>query len=170
MPNRAASDADLRQVVDQHASGVYRVARAIVRDDALADDVVQETMVKAWRYGPRDDDGQIPKAWLYKVARNAAISLLRRRREDLRDPSTMGETIDGGASTDRTVEGRLQLEDLWDAMATLQPEARTLIALREVDGLSYEDIAETLDLPLPTVKTRLFRARRDLKVALKEWR
>jgi len=63
-----------------------------------------------------------------------------------------------------------QLDELWEAMRHLDEDARVLIALKEVDGLSYDEIAETLGLPLSTVKTRLFRARRQLKDALKEWR
>ena len=65
---------------------------------------------------------------------------------------------------------RAQLEELWEALTHLDEDARALIVLKEVDGLSYEEIAATLELPLPTVKTRLFRARNALKDALKEWR
>lgn len=160
---------DLRAVVDRHADAVYRVARSIVHDPGLADDVVQETMVKAWRNSPVGPGEEIPRAWLMRVARNTAISLLRTRREDLHGPDTMPEGP-GGVSTTRTVEGRVQLDDLWDAMRGLDEDARALIVLKEVDDLSYEEIAATLDLPLSTVKTRLFRARRALKEAMKEWR
>lgn len=160
---------DLRAVVDRHAAAVYRVARSIVHDPALADDVVQETMLKAWRQSPVGPGEEIPRNWLLKVARNTAISLLRTRREDLHGPDTLPEGP-GSVSTTRTVEGRAQLDDLWKAMARLDEDARALIVLKEVDHLSYEEIAATLDLPLPTVKTRLFRARRALKDAMKEWR
>lgn len=163
------SEAQLRAVVERHAASVYRVALTIVHDPALADDVVQETLLKAWRKAPVGDDGQIPKAWLMKVARNTAISLLRVRREDLHGPDTLPDD-GGGIEIPRTVEGRAQLEELWEALRHLDEDARTLIVLKEVDALSYEEIAATLDLPLPTVKTRLFRARKQLKDALKEWR
>jgi RNA polymerase sigma-70 factor, ECF subfamily len=160
---------DLRAVVDRHADAVYRVARSIVHDPALADDVVQETMLKAWRQSPVGPGEEIPRNWLLKVARNTAISLLRTRREDLHSPDTLPEGP-GSASTTRTVEGRVQLDELWEAMRHLDEDARTLIVLKEVDDLSYEEIATTLDLPLSTVKTRLFRARKALKDAMKEWR
>lgn len=103
------------------------------------------------------------------MAHNTAISLLRTRREDLHGPDTMPESS-GGASTIRQVEGRAQLDELWKALETLDEDARALIALKEIDGLSYEEIAQALELPLPTVKTRLFRARKALKDAMKEWR
>ncbi len=163
------SEAQLHAVVDQHAPAVYRVALSIVGDPALADDVVQETLFKAWRKAPIDDDGHIPKAWLLRVARNTAISLLRTRREDLYSPEAMPDSGDG-VEIPRTVEGRAQVEDLWLAFRHLDADARALLVLKEVNGLSYDEIAMTLELPLPTVKTRLFRARNQLKDALREWR
>ena len=163
------TEAHLRRVVDRHAAAVYRVALTVVHDPALADDVVQETMIKAWRKSPVPAGEEIPRNWLLKVARNTAISVLRGRREVLHGPDTLPEAA-GGAETVRTVEGRAQLEELWEALRHLDEDARALIVLKEVDDLSYEEIAATLDLPLSTVKTRLFRARKQLKDALKEWR
>ena len=125
--------------------------------------------MKAWRHAPVPADEDIPRAWLMRVARNTAISVLRARREDVRSPETLPERS-GGPSTTRTVEGRAQLEDLWGAMTRLDSDARALIVLKEVHGLSYEEMAATLDLPVSTVKTRLFRARKALKDAMKEWR
>lgn len=159
---------DLRAVVDRHAAAVYRVARSIVHDAALAEDVVQETMLKAWRNSPVGPGEEIPRNWLLKVAHNTAISLLRTRREDLHGPDTLPEGP-AGASITRTVEGRAELDELWEAMRHLDEDARMLIVLKEVDNLSYEEIAATLGLPLPTVKTRLFRARKALKNSMKEW-
>jgi len=140
-----------------------------VHDPSLADDVVQETIIKAWRHSPVERGQAIPRSWLLKVAHNTAISILRTRREDLRGPDTLPEAP-GEIETDRRVEGMAQLDELWKAMRHLPEPSRVLIALREVDGLSYEEMSETLDLPIPTIKTRLFRARRQLKDALKEWR
>ena len=161
---------DLRAVVDRHASAVYRVARSIVHDPALADDVVQETMLTAWRKSPVPPGEEIPRAWLLRVARNTAISMLRTRREDLHGPDTLPDGGTDDSATVRTVEGRAQLDELWEAMGHLDEDARALIVLKEVDDLSYEEIADALDLPLSTVKTRLFRARKALKDAMKEWR
>lgn len=169
-PARAAPGPDdLAAVVERHADAVYRLAVSIVRDPALADDVVQETMIKAWRHSPVAPGEPIPRNWLLKVARNTAVSLLRTRREDLHGPDTLPERP-AGPETTRTIEGRAALDELWEALRHLDEDARALIVMREVDGLSYEEVAEALGLPLSTVKTRLFRARRALKTALKEWR
>jgi RNA polymerase sigma-70 factor (ECF subfamily) len=161
---------DLRAVVDRHASAVYRVARSIVHDPALADDVVQETMLTAWRKSPVAPGEELPRAWLLRVARNTAISMLRTRREDLHGPDTFPDAGTDATVTTRTVEGRAQLDELWDALRHLDEDARALIVMKEVDDLSYEEMAAALDLPLSTVKTRLFRARKALKDAMKEWR
>jgi RNA polymerase sigma-70 factor (ECF subfamily) len=162
------SEEQLRRVVEQHAEAVYRVAITVVHDASLAEDVVQETMLKAWRHSPVPPNTAIPKAWLLKVARNTAISLLRTRREDFRGPDTLPERA-AGPEVARIVEDRVKLEELWELMQHLNEDARVLIVLKEVDGLSYDEIALTLDLPLSTVKTRLYRARKALKDALKDW-
>jgi RNA polymerase sigma-70 factor (ECF subfamily) len=159
----------LQRTVEQHANVLFRVAVSIVRDPALADDIVQETFIKAWRFAPLDANGDIPRAWLTRVARNTAISALRGRREDPVRDDDLAETP-SGPSTARTVEGRAQLGDLRVALDALDDDERILIVLREVDGLSYDEIAAALGLPLSTVKTRLFRARQQLKIALGGWR
>jgi RNA polymerase sigma-70 factor (ECF subfamily) len=158
----------LQAAIDEHAGVLYRLALSIVRDPALADDVVQETLIKAWRHAPVDGHGTVPRAWLMRVARNTAISLLRTRREDMYGDDAIPERP-SGITVARTVEGRAALDDLRRALETLDEDARALIVLREIDGLSYEDIAAAMELPLPTVKTRLFRARQALKRALEAW-
>ena len=159
----------LRAAIDRHAAYIYRIALSIVRDRALADDVVQETMIRAWRGGPIQPDGDMPRAWLARVARNAAIGILRRRREELYGSDAIPEA-ESSVNPARTVEGRAALDQLRGALGALDEGDRALIVLREIEGMTYEEIAETMELPLSTVKTRLFRARQQLKRALEEWR
>src|SRR5918993_1408039 len=82
-PDDSADPELLRAAIDRHAAYIYRLALSIVHDRSLADDVVQETMIRAWRWAPIGPDGDMPRAWLARVARNAAIGILRRRREEL---------------------------------------------------------------------------------------
>ena len=159
----------LDALIADHAGAVYRFALSIVRDPSLADDVVQETMIKAWRAGPVDDDGTIPRAWLFRVARNTAISMLRSRRDVVLGPESLPDDS-SGPGVSRTVEGRAAIADLWDALSLLNEDDRALVVLRELDGMSYEEMADLLGMPLTTVKTRLFRARRVLARSLEEWR
>ena len=168
-PGRRPLDQELQKAIDAHSAAVYRIALAIVRDPALADDVVQETMIKAWRSSPVAPGEALPRAWLLKVARNTAISLLRTRREELRGPETLPDG-DAGPGPGRTVESRAALKELWSVLHRLDEDARTLVIMREIDGMSYEEMASALDVPLSSVKTRLFRARRALKDAMEAWR
>ncbi|HSL58285.1 MAG TPA: RNA polymerase sigma factor [Acidimicrobiales bacterium] len=168
-PAASAADAELARLIAEHSEVVYRLARSVVRDPALADDVTQETMIKAWRALPDWGDDPIPRAWLLRVARNTAISLLRSRRDDVRSPETLPDAS-GGPATDTWAADRAAVDDLWLALGRLDETSRSLVVLRELSGLTYEEIAEVLDLPLSTVKTRLFRARRTLQAQLEEWR
>ncbi|MDZ7679972.1 MAG: RNA polymerase sigma factor [Acidimicrobiales bacterium] len=165
----AEVDRALADLVAAHGDAVYRLARSIVHDPSLADDVVQETMVKAWRALP-DFDGEVPRPWLLKVARNTAISLLRTRREQVREAGEFGDMAATGGGPDTTAVDRAAVDQMWVALAQLDETSRSMVVMRELSGLSYEEIAEVLDLPLATVKTRLFRARRALQHAMKEWR
>lgn len=153
-----AVDEAVRAMVAQHGPAVYRIAVSIVRDAALAEDVVQETFLRAWR---RNDSyrGDAPlRHWLLRIAHNVAVSTLRTVREETHDPRSLPEQHATGA--DSVVENRMAIDE---ALARLDNLSRAIVVLREVEGLTYAEIAEVLDLPLPTVKTRLFRARLTLR-------
>jgi RNA polymerase sigma-70 factor, ECF subfamily len=167
--NGASADDMLRILIDEHSPAMFRVAKSIVRDSSLAQDVVQESLFKAWQAATSFRGDSSLKSWALRITHNTAISTLRKRREDIRSPELMPE-VDVLHTTDRQVAGRIMVDDLWKALDTLDPLSRTIVILREIEGMSYEDISESLQLPLPTVKTRLFRGRKLLANALQEWR
>jgi RNA polymerase sigma-70 factor (ECF subfamily) len=76
----------------------------------------------------------------------------------------------GGSGTGVAATDRVAMEHMWEALAELDETSRSVVVMRELSGMSYEEIADVLEIPLPTVKTRLFRARRLLQVSMKEWR
>ena len=162
------ADALVRTIIDQYAPAMYRVAVSIVRDGALAEDVVQESVMKAWQSAASFRGDSSLKSWAVRIAHNTAISTLRKRREELRDPALMPEQV-SAMTLDRQVQGKMMVDQMWAALADMDELTKTIVVLRELESMSYEEIAQTLDLPLPTVKTRLFRARRLLSIALKEW-
>lgn len=149
---------------------VFRVAMSVVRNRTVAEDVVQETMVKAWSNLDRYRGDAPFRVWVVRIANNTAISALRKQRDQPTDPTTLGEVRAHGAGPDRRAEGRAMVDQLWVALERLDPLSRSIVVLRELEGMSYEDIADALDVALPTVKTRLFRARRELAVRLEAWR
>lgn len=156
-------------IVDEHGPAVYRLAKSVVRDNALAEDVAQETFIKVWKHlADFRGDGSL-RGWILRIAHNQAVSTLRRIRDSATDPAKLPEASEPIAVT-RVVEGRLAAAELMDAMEGLDELSRAIVVLREVEGLSYDEIATTLDVPIPTVKTRLLRARRELARHLDAWR
>lgn len=164
-----ALDDDLVALLDEHGAPIYRLAISIVRDPAIAEDVVQETLIKAWQAQPAFRGESSVRRWILTIAHNTAVSVLRATREDAHDPHTIPDRP-ASESLELDAQNRLAVEHLWDALAELDEISRALIVLREIEGLSYDELSTVMRLPLPTIKSRLFRARKVLAAALEEWR
>jgi RNA polymerase sigma-70 factor (ECF subfamily) len=155
--------------VNEHGPAVYRLAKSVVRDSALADDVAQETFIKVWKHLSEFRGEGSLRGWILRIAHNQAVSTLRRVKDRATDPERLPDAGDP-ITTTRVVEGRMAASELMDALDELDELSRSVVVLREVEGLSYDEIAATLDVPIPTVKTRLLRARRTLARSLDDWR
>jgi len=161
---------DMHALVVEHSDAVFRLAFSVVRDRSLAEDVTQETMLKAWLALPTFRGESSLRGWIMRIAHNTAISTLRSRRAILSDPNEMPEApVIIEKSTERRVEGAAAVDDFVEALDLLDDLSRSIVVLRELEGMSYDEISRVLDVPLPTIKTRLLRARRFLGNALKEW-
>lgn len=180
---REGRETGYRELVRRYERPVFALVYRMVRDREVAEDLAQDTFVKAFNaldsYRPEFKFS----SWLFKIAHNTAIDHLRRRTLD-----TL--SIEGAphAATPAQLEATaLQLEsdapsalarvealelggEIEEAIGRLRPEYRSCILLRHVEGLAYEEIAETLDLPLGTVKTYIHRARHELRAALSHLR
>jgi RNA polymerase sigma-70 factor (ECF subfamily) len=169
-PDGPALDRQLRQLIDEHAAAVYQLAFGILHDQGLAEDVVQETMIKAWR-GLADFRGDSStRTWVLRIAHNTAIDALRRRRDRSVAPEDLPDAVHGDDDAQdpaSRAEGRSDLATLSEALATLDQLSRSIVVLREIEGLSYAEIAATLDISTALVKTRLLRARRALQAAVR---
>jgi len=160
----------LAELTRRHADAVYRVALSVTRDHALAEDVAQDSLLKAWQALPTFRGQASLKNWLLRITHNTAISALRRRRDVHVDPVEMPEAPTPKHQTvEARVERRVSLDAFEEALGSLDELSRSVVVLREVEQLSYEEIADVLEVPLPTVKTRLLRARRTLSTALEGW-
>lgn len=171
--SKAATESDpelLHKLVVDHADAVYRLALSVVRDSALAEDVAQDTMVKAWLALPSFRGDSSLRSWVMRIAHNTAISTLRTRRAAVTDPADLPERV---SISDRTVERKVEsdeaMEAFVEALDHLDDLSRSIVVLREVEGMAYDEISRVLSVPLPTVKTRLLRARRKLSSVLREW-
>jgi RNA polymerase sigma-70 factor (ECF subfamily) len=144
---------------------LYRVARAITRNPTDAEDLVQDTMLRAYRAVDRFD-GRHPRAWLLTIMRNAQVNRVRRKRPELlRDPDTTMETLadeSGGGAGPGPEE--LVVESEFDAAVQqafdqLTDRFRDVVELVDIHRLSYQETADLLGVPVGTVMSRLHRAR-----------
>jgi RNA polymerase sigma-70 factor (ECF subfamily) len=143
--------------VDRYGLQLLRTARLILRDEALAEDAIQDTFLKAWqRIGSlRDED---PGPWLTKIAMNESISTYRRRHRFQALTERFGRL--GGGKPEVSSEARL---DLAQALDKLSPEQRAAVALHYYQDLSVEETARALKVPVDTMKSRLKSALRRLR-------
>lgn len=155
------------ELVRRHRLATYRVALRMLGDESDAEDATQDAFVQAWRNlgGFRADAAF--STWMYRVVTNRCLNMLRARRRTEQLPDDREAPA---SRPDRIAEARWQVEDLKLAILRLTPEQRAPLVLRELQGCSYEEIAEALDLSISAVKSRLHRARLELLGAMGPWR
>ena len=151
-------------IMRRHNRLLFRAARGVVSDDAEAQDVVQETWAAAFRGLQAFRRQASVKTWLTQIlVRQAAWHYRKANRAHLLRQASEPVRV---LPAQQRAEMRL---DLGEAILALGPEHREVIVLRELQGLSYEEIASTLGVPRGTVESRLFRARRQLQDLLKDY-
>ena len=165
--DRSRLDRQLGDLIEAHTDAVFRLAFGILHDRQLTEDVVQETMLRAWTSLGDFRGESSERTWVLRIAHNTAIDSLRRRRDQAMSPDDMPEQADRSDPADRAA-GLDSLAAVGRALAELDETSRSIVVLREVEGMSYQDIADALGVPVPTVKTRLLRARRALQSAERE--
>lgn len=154
-----------RELYRRYGRAVYSWLRKITRDATKSEDLTQEVFIRAWRKASTYDAtrGSV-SAWLYGIARNCAHDLLRKKSEIVGLP-------EGPERADEIVEPS-DIEAVWiggqiaSALETLPPEQRTVLELAYFEHLTQREIAERLDMPLGTVKSRTFKALRRLRGVL----
>jgi RNA polymerase sigma-70 factor, ECF subfamily len=154
------------ELVRRHRLGAYRVALRMLGDESEAEDATQDAFVQAWRNLDRFRADAAFSTWMYRIVTNRCLNMLRARRRT----EPLPEDREAPASRpDRIAEGRWQVEQLQRAIGRLTPEQRAPLVLRELQGCSYEEIAEVLGLSISAVKSRLHRARLELLAAMRQW-
>jgi RNA polymerase sigma-70 factor (ECF subfamily) len=161
MPMDSSVLPEFRELAAAHLDSAYNLARWLVRDRALADDVVQDAMLRALRYyhGFR---GENARAWLLQIVRNVALTRLERGREEIvthANPAseTVEVTHDGPETALIRQDEQRLLHDLLDGLPV---ELRECLVLREIEELSYKEIARVVGAPIGTVMSRLWRGRK----------
>jgi RNA polymerase sigma-70 factor (ECF subfamily) len=157
------------ELVSRYQARLYNAAVRLVDSPEDAADVVQDAFLNAYQSLHTFKGDAEFFTWLYRIAFNTAISLKRKKRAVVSldaggrdgnlDPDDPSEYIRPGAALERS-EDQTQLRD---AMERLSPEHREVLVLKDIEGLKYEEIAEILDVPIGTIRSRLHRARLELR-------
>jgi RNA polymerase sigma-70 factor, ECF subfamily len=172
-------DRAFRELLTRYEKPVFSLVYRMVRDREAAEDVAQEAFVKAFNAIDTYNPGYKFSSWMFKIANNLAIDRLRKREldtvsihgspharsEDEEERSSITLTS-GTESPEEYVENRELGGQIEDAIGRLRPEYRTAILLRHVEGHSYDEVAQIMDVPLGTVKTYIHRGRSELKELL----
>jgi len=148
-----------------HARSAYNLARWLARNAQDAEDIVQDAFLKAFQ-AIGDFRGGDARAWTLAIVRNTAMSHLRRRKPDAPLDLSETEPADASPGAEQELLRRSRREEVRRAIAQLEPEFREALVLREIEGLSYKEIAAVLDIPAGTVMSRLARARQRLLATL----
>ena len=163
-------------LVKQYEAKIFRLAQHITQNREDAEDVLQETFLKAYEHLDQFQGNSKFYTWIVRIAVNQALMKLRRRRTD--KSVSLDETIDTGEDTvtrevaawDEDPEQRFSREELAEILDTavqdLAPTYRSVFLLRDVDDLSTEETADALGISIPAVKSRLLRARLQLREKL----
>jgi RNA polymerase sigma-70 factor, ECF subfamily len=161
-------------LIETHLDGLFGVALRYTRDRALAEDLVQDTVVRALRFRDRFEPGTNFKAWVYTILTHTFIHKYRRQKRER-------EILDGQnrVDVDRQLHSELSRElamrpenayldnllsdDVLAALDSIPEDFRTVVVLCDIEGLSYKDIADVVGCPVGTVMSRLYRGRRMLE-------
>ena len=142
---------------------VYNAALRLLRDPEEARDVAQTTFLNVFEHLADYDRNYKFYSWIYRIAVNESLNTLGKRKplEEID-----GEEVDNAPGPERQAESEQTRAAIEDALMKITPDLRSVVVLRHVMHLSYEDMAETLDLPEKTVKSRLYSARQLLRTML----
>jgi RNA polymerase sigma-70 factor (ECF subfamily) len=152
------------ELVRRHREGVVNVVYRMCGETNLAEDAAQEAFIRAWQHLPGYQPRSPFRNWVYRIATNVALDALRRERETVDvDTLSLAASDEGPEST---LEGKERGERVRQAVLVLPPASRAVLVLREYEGLSYREIADTLGIPIGTVMSRLNYARNRLRESL----
>jgi RNA polymerase sigma-70 factor (ECF subfamily) len=156
------------ELVRIHARGVFNVVYRMCGDELIAEDAAQETFIRAWQnlssYRP-----QTPlRNWLYRIAFNAGMDMLRKEKRILPNAIEDMQLTDGQPGLESLVSQQERTQLVQKAILSLPDASRAVLVLREYEDMSYQEISSTLDIPVGTVMSRLNYARKLLKEKLEQ--
>lgn len=159
-----------RQVYE-YQDRIYGFACYYLKDKTAAEDVTQDVLLRFWKH--RDDvDDDRALGWLLRVTRNACIDALRKRKTRRNAVTVDTDGLERATSTQRSPYAEAELSDfqehLNEALDAIDEPYRSVVVLREIQGLKYQEISDALDMPINTVKVYIHRGRKKLRQELAE--
>ncbi|MEI4194229.1 RNA polymerase sigma factor [Roseovarius sp. E0-M6] len=155
---------DPKEEMVEHLQALRAFAMSLTRNTAGADDLVQDTVVKAWGNLDKFTVGTNMRAWLFTILRNTYYSQYRKRRREVEDPDGV---MAGALSEKPAHDGRLAMNEFREAFAQLTDEQREVLILVGAEGFSYDDAAKMCGCAVGTIKSRTNRARKRLAELMK---
>jgi len=156
------------ELVRNHAQGVMNVIYRMCGDVHIAEDAAQETFIQAWLHLSTYRPQTSLRNWLYRIAVNAATDMLRKEKRILPNSMEDLQLTDGRPGPESLVSQQERIALVQKAVLSLPEASRAVLVLREYEGLSYQEISSTLDIPIGTVMSRLNYARKLLKDKLEQ--
>ncbi|GAL86926.1 MAG: sigma-70 family RNA polymerase sigma factor [Sporocytophaga sp.] len=176
--SKAEKDAQFEKEFMPLIDSLYNFAYRLTLDEDDANDLVQETYLKAYRFFNSYEQGTNAKAWLFRILKNSFINDFRKKSKE---PSKVdyqevesyynSDDVDESITTDLRIESLQEMigDEVATALNALAVDFRTIIILCDLEGFTYEEMAKILDIPIGTVRSRLHRARNLLKEKLKAY-
>jgi len=164
---------DFQREALEHLDALFNLAIYLTRNRPQADDLVQETYLRAFRFSHRFEPGTNLRAWLFKILRNTFLTFYRLRE---REPALAEDGVpdwdtpifhDAPEETGAAMEAHTDLER---ALSRLPAEFRMVLLLAEVEGMPLDEVARVMDCPVGTVKSRIFRGKERLRELLKDYK
>ena len=166
------ANGEFQRLALEHLDALYNFAIYLTRKPAEAEDLVQETYLRAFRFSHRFQPGTHLRAWLFQISSNTFLTFSRLRERELPLADDGVPDWDAPMFHEAPAEDPGVLEahtDLERAMRRLPEEFRTVLLLAEVEGLPLEDVAQIMACPVGTVKSRIFRAKERLRTLLRDY-
>jgi len=169
---------DFNEEILPHLDAMYNFALRLTSDPNDAEDLVQDTIVKAYRFFSSYEKGTNAKAWLFRILKNSYINNYRKKSKqpnqvDYDEVATFYETIRDERTDTSDLEDKMYREliddDISSALEELPEDFRTVVLLCDVEGFTYEEIANMLDVPIGTIRSRLHRGRNLLRTQLMDY-
>ncbi len=152
------------KLVGTYQARLYNFVRSMVRNDEIAEDITQESFVKAFFSLKKLQNPASFKSWLFRIANNNTLDYLRKKRIQTVDvDEQVRESYVDTASPEKGAVASSRTRHIREALDKLKPDQRNILVMCDLQGFSYQEISEALDIPFGTVQSRIFYARKKLK-------